>query len=62
MSGQTPPTETIQPLIDDILVAYERLVITDVEGQTFELYLAAWDLSRKADELMVAIDRVMFGG
>ena len=62
MSGPTPPTETIQPLIDDILVAYEQLVITDVEGHTFDLYLAACDLSRKADELKVAIDRVMFGG
>jgi hypothetical protein len=62
MSGP-PPTESqaIQDLIDDILSVYERLVITDVEESTLELYLAATDLCHKADELKVRVERVMFG-
>jgi hypothetical protein len=59
-----PPTqsEAIQTLIDDILPVYERLVITDVEGETLELYLAACDLCKVAEELKSKIDKAMFGG
>lgn len=65
MSGPTPPptsSEQVQSLIDDLLVVYERLVVTDVEGQTLEMYLAACDLVRVAEELKVRIDGVMFRG
>jgi hypothetical protein len=42
-------SEVIQDLIDDILAVYERLVLTDVEGETVELYLAATELCQKAE-------------
>lgn len=64
MAGPTPPpgSEDVQSLIDDILAVYERLVVTDVEGQTLELYFAACDLVKVAEALKVRIDGVMFGG
>jgi hypothetical protein len=58
----TGPTQELQSLIDDVLVVYERLVVTDVEGQTLEMYLASCDLVRVAEELKSKTDKVLFGG